>query len=128
MVSMMYLVRPVHVTVLLPFAHYSDHFLFYALYFPQIQYYERLSPLIPSKIPLGSFSNIQTGDCIVTFSRREIYKLKVRKKNLATCNVSLSMHKLWKFRSSMSQNFSCCLFINVLSEKNPFTLLILSSF
>ncbi|XXG68040.1 hypothetical protein AAC387_Pa06g1231 [Persea americana] len=42
----------------------------------QIQYYERLSPLIPSKIPLGSFSNIQTGDCIVTFSRHEIYKLK----------------------------------------------------
>ncbi|KAK1281543.1 hypothetical protein QJS10_CPB22g01221 [Acorus calamus] len=41
-----------------------------------VQYYERLSPLIPSKVPLGSFSNIQTGDCIVTFSRREIYNLK----------------------------------------------------
>ncbi|KAK1259750.1 hypothetical protein QJS04_geneDACA010153 [Acorus gramineus] len=42
----------------------------------KVQYYERLSPLIPSKVPLGSFSNIQTGDCIVTFSRREIYNLK----------------------------------------------------
>lgn len=29
------------------------------------------------KVPLGSFSNIRTGDCIVTFSRREIYRLKV---------------------------------------------------
>lgn len=47
----------------------------------QIQYYERLSPLIPSKIPLGSFSNIQTGDCIVTFSRHEIYKLKRKIEN-----------------------------------------------
>ncbi|XP_010256130.1 PREDICTED: ATP-dependent RNA helicase SUV3, mitochondrial isoform X4 [Nelumbo nucifera] len=42
----------------------------------KVQYYERLSPLIPSKVPLGSFSKIQTGDCIVTFSRREIYRLK----------------------------------------------------
>ncbi|KAF8401729.1 hypothetical protein HHK36_012675 [Tetracentron sinense] len=42
----------------------------------KVQYYERLSPLIPSKVPLGSFSNIQTGDCIVTFSRHEIYRLK----------------------------------------------------
>ncbi|XP_011030658.1 PREDICTED: ATP-dependent RNA helicase SUPV3L1, mitochondrial isoform X2 [Populus euphratica] len=41
-----------------------------------VQYYERLSPLVPSQKPLGSFKNIQTGDCIVTFSRREIYKLK----------------------------------------------------
>ncbi|KAF9618522.1 hypothetical protein IFM89_002217 [Coptis chinensis] len=42
----------------------------------QVQYYERLLPLVPSKVPLGSFSNIKTGDCIVTFSRREIYRLK----------------------------------------------------
>ncbi|XP_071937960.1 DExH-box ATP-dependent RNA helicase DExH16, mitochondrial isoform X2 [Coffea arabica] len=28
------------------------------------------------KVPLGSFSNIRTGDCIVTFSRQEIYRLK----------------------------------------------------
>ncbi|KAI3837614.1 hypothetical protein MKX03_029739 [Papaver bracteatum] len=42
----------------------------------EVQYYDRLSPLVPSKVPLGSFSNIQRGDCIVTFSRREIYRLK----------------------------------------------------
>lgn len=45
--------------------------------FAQVQYYERLSPLVPLNLPLGSFSNIRTGDCIVTFSRRKIYKLKV---------------------------------------------------
>lgn len=44
----------------------------------QVKYYERLSPLVPLDVPLGSFSNIQTGDCIVTFSRYEIYKMKVR--------------------------------------------------
>ncbi|TXG72097.1 hypothetical protein EZV62_000676 [Acer yangbiense] len=42
----------------------------------KVQSYERLSPLVPLKVPLGSFSNIQKGDCIVTFSRREIYRLK----------------------------------------------------
>ncbi|XP_021692039.2 DExH-box ATP-dependent RNA helicase DExH16, mitochondrial isoform X2 [Hevea brasiliensis] len=42
----------------------------------KVEYYERLSPLVPSKKPLGSFCNIQTGDCIVTFSRREIYRMK----------------------------------------------------
>ncbi|CAN6281415.1 unnamed protein product [Urochloa humidicola] len=43
-----------------------------------VQYYERLSPLVPLKSPLGSFSNIKAGDCLVTFSRKEIYKLKKR--------------------------------------------------
>ncbi|KAK4478109.1 hypothetical protein RD792_017387, partial [Penstemon davidsonii] len=42
----------------------------------QVQYYERLSPLIPLKVPLGSFSNIRNGDCIVTFSRVDIYSIK----------------------------------------------------
>ncbi|KAJ7980004.1 ATP-dependent RNA helicase mitochondrial-like [Quillaja saponaria] len=42
----------------------------------EVQYYERLSPLVPLKVPLGSFSNVQTGDCIVTFSRHEIYRIK----------------------------------------------------
>lgn len=42
----------------------------------EVQYYERLSPLVPLNVPLRSFSDIQTGDCIVTFSRRQIYKLK----------------------------------------------------
>lgn len=43
-----------------------------------VQYYERLSPLVPLKSTLGSFSNIKAGDCLVTFSRREIYNLKKR--------------------------------------------------
>lgn len=43
-----------------------------------VQYYERLSPLVPLKSPLGSFSNIKAGDCLVSFSRRGIYKLKKR--------------------------------------------------
>ncbi|XP_019708986.1 ATP-dependent RNA helicase SUV3, mitochondrial isoform X2 [Elaeis guineensis] len=47
----------------------------------KVQYYDRLSPLIPLKYPLGSFSNIKTGDCIVTFSRHEIYKLKKKIEN-----------------------------------------------
>ncbi|KAK1390620.1 RNA helicase [Heracleum sosnowskyi] len=42
----------------------------------KVQHYETLSPLVPLKVPLGSFSNIRTGDCIVTFSRKEIYNLK----------------------------------------------------
>ncbi|KAG2728221.1 hypothetical protein I3760_01G194900 [Carya illinoinensis] len=47
----------------------------------EVEFYERLSPLVPSKVPLGSFSQIQTGDCIVTFSRKEIYKLKRKIEN-----------------------------------------------
>ncbi|XP_062214618.1 ATP-dependent RNA helicase SUV3, mitochondrial isoform X2 [Phragmites australis] len=43
-----------------------------------VQYYERLSPLVPLKSPLGSFSNIRAGDCLVTFSRRGIYNFKKR--------------------------------------------------
>ncbi|KAK3149366.1 hypothetical protein QOZ80_3AG0216450 [Eleusine coracana subsp. coracana] len=43
-----------------------------------VQHYERLSPLVPLKSPLGSFSNIKAGDCIVAFSRLGIYKLKKR--------------------------------------------------
>ena len=43
----------------------------------QVQSYERLLPLVPLEVPLGSFSNIRTGDCIVSFSRMGIYKLKV---------------------------------------------------
>lgn len=42
----------------------------------KVQYYERLAPLVPLKVPLGSFANIKKGDCIVTFSRREIYRYK----------------------------------------------------
>ncbi|XVF38265.1 hypothetical protein REPUB_Repub20aG0085600 [Reevesia pubescens] len=42
----------------------------------QVHSYERLLPLVPLGVPLGSFSNIRTGDCIVSFSRKDIYKMK----------------------------------------------------
>ncbi|KAM7280008.1 hypothetical protein ACFE04_007142 [Oxalis oulophora] len=42
----------------------------------EVQSYERLLPLVPLNVPLGSFKNIQKGDCVVTFSRKEIYSLK----------------------------------------------------
>ncbi|CAK8539184.1 unnamed protein product [Lathyrus sativus] len=42
----------------------------------EVQYYERLSPLVPLKFPLRSLSDVRKGDCIVTFSRRDIYMLK----------------------------------------------------
>ncbi|XP_021859217.1 DExH-box ATP-dependent RNA helicase DExH16, mitochondrial isoform X2 [Spinacia oleracea] len=47
----------------------------------QIKYYDRLSPLEPLKVPLGSYSNIKKGDCIVTFSRRGIYNFKRKIEN-----------------------------------------------
>ncbi|KAH9682549.1 DExH-box ATP-dependent RNA helicase DExH16 [Citrus sinensis] len=50
----------------------------------KVQSYERLSPLVPLNVPLGSFSNIQTGDCIVTFSRHAIYRLKATRFNDAS--------------------------------------------
>ncbi|XP_056695986.1 DExH-box ATP-dependent RNA helicase DExH16, mitochondrial isoform X3 [Spinacia oleracea] len=50
----------------------------------QIKYYDRLSPLEPLKVPLGSYSNIKKGDCIVTFSRRGIYNFKATMFNDAT--------------------------------------------
>lgn len=42
----------------------------------EVSTYSRLSPLVPSKIPLKSFSKVKSGDCAVTFSRRNIYKIK----------------------------------------------------
>lgn len=55
----------------------------------KVQYYHRLSPLIPLNRPLRSSSDIKTGDCIVTFSRREIYKLKkkIEKRGKHLCSV-----------------------------------------
>ncbi|CAM8986133.1 unnamed protein product [Rhodiola kirilowii] len=46
-----------------------------------VQSYERLSPLVPSKVPVGSFADVKTGDCIVAFSRRELYSLKKKVQN-----------------------------------------------
>lgn len=54
----------------------------------QVEYYDRLSPLIPLERPLDSLSDVRTGDCVVAFSREEIYRLKkkieVEKKHLCS--------------------------------------------
>ncbi|GLT78523.1 hypothetical protein SLA2020_500550 [Shorea laevis] len=42
----------------------------------EVQTYGKLSSLVRLEVPLGSFSTIKTGDCIVTFSRQQIYKFK----------------------------------------------------
>ncbi|PON80013.1 Helicase, C-terminal [Parasponia andersonii] len=47
----------------------------------EVQLHERLSPLVPLKVPLGSFNNIRTGDCIVSFSRKKIYQFKKQIEN-----------------------------------------------
>ncbi|XP_038883919.1 ATP-dependent RNA helicase SUV3, mitochondrial isoform X2 [Benincasa hispida] len=55
----------------------------------EVQYYERLSPLIPMNVPLGPYSNIRKGDCIVTFSRRRIYgyKKEIESKGRHLCSI-----------------------------------------
>ncbi|CAB78521.1 RNA helicase like protein [Arabidopsis thaliana] len=42
----------------------------------EVHTYERLSPLVPLKVPVSSVSSIKTGDCLVTFSRKDIYAYK----------------------------------------------------
>ncbi|CAN8232076.1 unnamed protein product [Cochlearia groenlandica] len=55
----------------------------------QVLIYERLSPLVPLEVPVQSVSNIKTGDCLVTFSRRDIYshKKKIEKAGKHLCSV-----------------------------------------
>ncbi|XAR57268.1 RNA helicase [Bertholletia excelsa] len=55
----------------------------------RVEYYKRLCPLVPLNVPLGSFSNVRTGDCIVAFSRKEIYQLKkqIEKEGRHLCSV-----------------------------------------
>lgn len=51
--------------------------------------YERLSPLVPLKVPVRSVSDIKTGDCLVTFSRKDIYRHKntIEKAGKHLCSV-----------------------------------------
>ncbi|RZB46106.1 DExH-box ATP-dependent RNA helicase DExH18, mitochondrial isoform B [Glycine soja] len=42
------------------------------------QHYERFKPLVvEAKTLLGNFENIRSGDCVVAFSRREIFEVKL---------------------------------------------------
>ncbi len=41
-----------------------------------IKTYNRLSPLEISKQSINSYKKIQSGDCIIAFSRKNIYQIK----------------------------------------------------
>ncbi|KAJ0232731.1 DExH-box ATP-dependent RNA helicase DExH16 [Hirschfeldia incana] len=55
----------------------------------EVHTYERLSPLVPLKVPVRSVSDIKTGDCLVTFSRKDIYRHKntIEKAGKHLCSV-----------------------------------------
>ncbi|KAG2239221.1 hypothetical protein Bca4012_023977 [Brassica carinata] len=55
----------------------------------EVHTYERLSPLVPLKVPVRSVSDIRTGDCLVTFSRKDIYRHKntIEKAGKHLCSV-----------------------------------------
>jgi ATP-dependent RNA helicase SUPV3L1/SUV3 len=44
----------------------------------EIQQYQRLTPLTVMKHPLKALSDLERGDCVVTFSRKEVFHLKSR--------------------------------------------------
>jgi hypothetical protein len=46
-------------------------------------HYKRLSPLQPSSRAIDSYRAVQRGDCVVAFSRRELYRIKsiIEKRN-----------------------------------------------
>lgn len=43
----------------------------------QVKHYERLSALKSSRQALGSLSDVRAGDCVIAFSRAQIYAIKV---------------------------------------------------
>ncbi|CAA7045336.1 unnamed protein product [Microthlaspi erraticum] len=55
----------------------------------EVHTYERLSPLVAMKVPVQSVSDIKTGDCLVTFSRKDIYAYKkiIEKPGKHLCSV-----------------------------------------
>lgn len=55
----------------------------------EITYYNRLSPLVVGKTSLQSYSRVESGDCIVTFSRRSIYKIKAQIETLGLYRCSV---------------------------------------
>lgn len=42
----------------------------------EVRRYERLSPLAPARRPLACLSQVQRGDCVVAFSRRDVHALR----------------------------------------------------
>ncbi|CAN0899444.1 DExH-box ATP-dependent RNA helicase DExH16, mitochondrial [Linum grandiflorum] len=62
----------------------------------KVELYQRYLPFVSLKKLLGSIANIQTGDCIVTFSRWEIHKLKkiVETRASHLCRIGVEIHDL----------------------------------
>ena len=42
----------------------------------EVRRYERLSPLQAARRPLADLSHVQRGDCVVSFSRREVHAVR----------------------------------------------------
>jgi ATP-dependent RNA helicase SUPV3L1/SUV3 len=42
----------------------------------QVREYGRLTPLAVSDSPLGDYSKVQAGDCVVAFSKQDIFAIK----------------------------------------------------
>lgn len=42
----------------------------------EVRQYERLSPLAPARRPLEGLDQVQRGDCVVSFSRREVHAVR----------------------------------------------------
>lgn len=42
----------------------------------EVKTYERLLPLVPHDLALGSLRSVQRGDCVVAFSRKEVHAIK----------------------------------------------------
>ena len=42
----------------------------------EVRCYERLSPLQAARRPLADLSQVQRGDCVVSFSRREVHAVR----------------------------------------------------
>jgi hypothetical protein len=55
----------------------------------EVNKYERLSPLKTAEKPLSTFRHIKAGDCVVAFSRSEIFNIKDQIEN--TCNVKCAV-------------------------------------
>jgi len=51
---------------------------------PERQVYDRMTPLKVLKAPLNDYANIQPGDCVVAFSRADIFRIREAIERLTT--------------------------------------------
>lgn len=76
----------------------------------EVRHFKRLSPLSVSTMPLGEYKNVQLGDCVVTFSRRQIFDVKAQieratNKKCAVVYGNLPMGKAYIFCSLCDELF-----------------------